>query len=128
MMLVSTAAVLTTAAAAGGGAGGWAAMGAGAAAGAVAIPVFVGGSLYRNVHGRHEVEREFERRRLKLPAEIAPGATVTGSLFFPITPGPSRLTLRVRLDGQPAVEAIDLAALKDLHLKLPAKAEAAGGH
>ncbi len=125
MMLVSTAAVLTTAAAAGGGAGGWAAMGAGAAAGAVAIPVFVGGSLYRNVHGRHEVEREFERRRLKLPAEIAPGATVTGSLFFPITPGPRQLALRLRQDGRPEVEAIDLAPLKDLHLKVPAKSEPA---
>lgn len=119
VMVFATTAVLTGTAAAATGTVGWTVLETAGTAGLIALPIFVGGSIYRNVHGKNEVEREFALRRLALPAEIAAGAKGTGSLFFPITPGPVRLILHYRLDGQAASATIDLAPLKDLHLKAP---------
>lgn len=70
-----------------------------------------------NVARRNAVEEEFEKRRLKLPLSIAPGQTVQGSLFFPISPGPQRLTLRVRADAGTIEPAFELLPLAALHLK-----------
>ena len=101
------------------GGSGLAAVGGAALGVVVAVPTVVGVSLYRNISGRHEIEREFAHRRLVLPATLAPGEVAPGSLFFPITPGPQRLVLRGRADGQPVEVAIDLAPLAGLHLKTP---------
>ncbi len=64
---------------------------------------------------------EFVRRRLVLPLSIAPGATVTGSLFFPMTPGPQQLALAAHSGRAPAELTLDLKLLSDLHLALLAK-------
>ncbi|MFI5338161.1 MAG: hypothetical protein ACHQ5A_15340, partial [Opitutales bacterium] len=104
---------------------GWAALGAGMTAGVVAAPAFIGGSIYRNVSGRHEVEREFARRDLALPRVLAPGQRVQASLFFPITPGPQRLRLAAQAAGRPVELQVDLAALGQLHLQAPASARPA---
>jgi hypothetical protein len=96
--------------------GAMAAMGA-AAAGLVAVPIFVGGTIYRNVSNRHDIEREFRRRQLVLPAIIGPDLTVQGSLFFPITPGPRRLVLQHSIDGESKAVTVDLTPIAGLHLK-----------
>ncbi|MBS0663233.1 MAG: hypothetical protein JSR48_08195 [Verrucomicrobia bacterium] len=124
VVITGTATAAFTVAAATG--AGWGSFGAAAVAGAVVAPVFVGASIYRNVSGKHGVEREFARRRLVLPATATPEHPAQGSLFFPITPGPRRLTLQGQADGQPFSVTIDLAALKDLHLKMPVKPEPVG--
>ena len=103
------------------GGSGWAALGGAAVGVVVAVPTVIGVSLYRNISGRHEIEREFANRRLNLPAVLAPGEIAPGSFFFPITPGPQRLTLRCRAGGDPFDVVIDLGPLAGLHLKAPAR-------
>lgn len=104
---------------------GTATAGAVGAATVVALPIFAVGTVYANVHSKHKVEAEFARRRLVLPLTIAPGQTVQGSLFFRITPGPQRLVLQCRTDGETRPLAIDLAPLAGLHLKPTPPAAAA---
>jgi len=84
--------------------------------GLVALPAYVGGTIYANVHSRHEIENEFTRRRLVLPAMIAPGQTVQGSLFFRISPGPRNLALLHQHDNAYNKAVVDLAPLAGLHL------------
>lgn len=86
------------------------------AAAAVAIPVY---TIVGNVNGRNNVEAEFKRRRLALPAFLVPGQIVQGSLFFRVSPGPQRLTLQCRAGNEPREIIVDLKALADLHLKAP---------
>jgi hypothetical protein len=70
-----------------------------------------------NHNNKGKVEHEYQRRRLKLPHSVAPGESLTGSLFFPMTPGPQRLTLRGR-SGDAALEVVlELAPLRGLHLQ-----------
>lgn len=95
-----------------------------AVGGVFVLPAYVGISIYSNIKNRHAIEREFERRRLVLPAELVPGQVVQGSLFFRIAPGPRRLTLQCRVDNEPRNIAIDLAPLAGLHLKSPPAASA----
>ncbi len=86
--------------------------------GMIAVPAFIGGSIYANVHSRHGIEREFARRRLLLPLALAPGQTTQGSLFFPITPGPQRLALHCAVSGaEPRDVFLNLAPLAGLHLQ-----------
>lgn len=96
--------------------------GAAAAAGAalasiVAVPAFVGGTIYRNVSNRHDIEREFQRRQFVMPAVVAAHQTAKGSLFFPITPGPRRLDLKCVFVGERQDLSVDLTPLAGLHLK-----------
>lgn len=88
----------------------------------VAAPV-IGGTIYRNVSGKHEVEAEFNRRRLMLPVTLAPGQTIEGSLFFRITPGPRDLVLHGRGANEADI-AIPLGPLNELHLKAADSSEA----
>ena len=92
---------------------------AGAVIFAGAIPVYAVTAVVRNYNHRHEVEAEFARRRLALPATVAPGQTAQGSLFFRISPGPQRLVLHGRAGDDPVEVTIDLGLLKGLHLKQP---------
>jgi hypothetical protein len=92
---------------------------AGAVIWAGAIPAYAVAAVVRNYNHRHDIEAEFTRRRLVLPATIAPGQTAQGSLFFRISPGPQRLMLRGRTGDAPVEIAVDLAPLKGLHLKTP---------
>lgn len=72
---------------------------------------------------RKTVEQEFDRRRLKLPLTIAPGATMEGSFFFPVTPGPQRLSVKGKAGEAPLELVLDLNQLAGLHLK-PAEGKA----
>ena len=83
----------------------------------VGVPVAVGGTIYRNITGRHKIEAEFARRRLVLPVTIKPGETAQGSLFFTITPGPRQLSFACKSGGEARTVALDLAPLAALHLK-----------
>lgn len=94
------------------------AMGVGTAA-VVALPLVAVGTVAMNIHGKHQVETEFSRRRLALPASVAPGQTVPGSLFFRISPGPQRLVMRGQAGDEPLEITVDLAPLQNLHLKAP---------
>ena len=85
------------------------------------IGAIAGGGYSANVVSREAIEREFNRRRLALPATLAPGQIAPGSFFFPIMPGPRRLALRCRVGGESREVAIDLTPLADLHRK-PASA------
>ena len=64
-----------------------------------------------------KVEQEFNRRRLGLPLTVAPGATASGSLFFPMTPGPQRLALTGKSGDAPLELILELKPLAGLHLK-----------
>lgn len=97
---------------------GAAAVGVGAAA-VVALPVVAVGSVAMNIRSKHRIEEEFTRRRLVLPLTLAPGQTVTGSLFFRITPAPLRLTLGGRTEGEACEVSVDLTQLASLHLAPP---------
>ena len=96
--------------------------GGGAAAGLlVAVPVAlivnVSVVAVKNRRNKGKVHAEFDRRRLRLPLELAPGATVEGSLFFPIVPGPQRLILQGKEGDAPLELVLDLQPLAGLHLK-----------
>lgn len=73
-----------------------------------------------NNKNRKLVQAEFERRRLPLPAEIPPGVTAGGSLFFPMTPSPQSLRVRGRIGDEPVEFALELKPLAGLHVR-PAK-------
>ena len=86
-------------------------------AGVAILPFYIGGTVYRNISSRHDIEHEFAHRRLMLPATVAPGGVAQGSLFFRISPGPQRLALRGRSGAEPVEAVIDLTPLKGLHLR-----------
>lgn len=98
--------------------------GATASAGAVAlvniIPVValvdVTAVAFMNHSNKKKVVAEFDRRRLKLPLTIAPGQSVSGSFFFPMTPGPQRLILKGKAGADPLELVLDLKPLAGLHL------------
>lgn len=77
-----------------------------------------------NSQNKRKVADEFNRRLLRLPLRLAPGETVAGSLFFPMTPGPRQLLLRGRCGEETVELALDLKPLAGLHLK-PAAEKAA---
>jgi len=89
----------------------------GAIAGLMVLPVWVTGTVVRNVNGRHAIEDEFKRRRLVLPLTLAPQGTAYGSFFFRISPAPQRLELYGRAGADPWVVTIDLTPLGPLHIK-----------
>ena len=73
-----------------------------------------------NHKNKASVQQEFQRRRLALPHGVAPGESVTGSFFFPMTPGPQRLILRGHSGELPLEVVLELGPLSGLHLQ-PAK-------
>ena len=111
--------------------GGTAAGGVGSAAAAtvVALPLYAIGLVAVNQHNKHEIAAEFGRRRLPLPAALAPGADRSGSLFFRISPGPRGLDVGFRRGAESGTLHFDLAPLADLHLAARRPAPAPGpGH
>lgn len=90
---------------------------AGFTGGLLAMPAFVAGTIYANVHQRHLVEEQFAKRRIVLPATIPPGQTAQGSLFFRISPGPRQLAFLVQYDGNYQKVVVGLAPLAGLHFK-----------
>jgi hypothetical protein len=83
----------------------------------IGLPIYALGSVFLNTSRRQHIEEQFDRRRLKLPLTLAPGATAQGSLFFRIAPGPQRLVLRGTAGDQLHETTIALAPLAGLHLK-----------
>jgi len=87
---------------------------------ATVIPIVAVGDVVivysLNQSNREKVEAEFTRRRLVLPLTVEPGATVRGSLFFPMTPGPQRLILRGKVGEAPHEVSLGLKPLAGLHL------------
>ncbi len=69
-----------------------------------------------NYQNKDRVQIEFERRRLKLPIQLAPNAALRGSLFFPMVPTPQRLILRGMASDGPFELAMDLQRLAGLHV------------
>jgi hypothetical protein len=86
------------------------------------VPAMIKSRFDDNAIQRRGIEYEFTRRQLVLPAKVEPGQPAEGSLFFPITPGPQRLTLRGRTGDQPVEITVDLTPLRGLHLKAGAVA------
>ena len=78
--------------------------------------VDVGVVALMNHSNKVAVNAEFDRRRLKMPLIVAPGASVDGSLFFPMTPGPQRLIVKGRSGDAPVELVLELKALAGLHL------------
>lgn len=80
------------------------------------VPFYVGGAVYRNVSSRRDIQAVFARRRLVLPAIVAPGQVVLGSLFFRLAPGPQRLEVSIRKAEAVRDVVVDLRPLSGLHL------------
>lgn len=95
------------------GAGALAAVGA---ATFVGLPVWALSSGLRGHNARKAIDREFNRRRIALPAVLPPGETKQGSFFFPVSPGPRRMELRFRTGGVVQTTSFDLTPLAGLHL------------
>jgi hypothetical protein len=93
-------------------------VGVGAAA-VVALPIVALSSVGMNLHGKHQIQDEFARRRITLPVTLASGETVQGSLFFRITPSPRELTLRTETGERARDVSVSLAPLMWLHMRMP---------
>ena len=76
-----------------------------------------------NHHLEHEdhsiIELTILERGVHLAYEVPPGQEELRSVFFPITPSPSRLMVGYRIADEQRELAVPLAALKQLHLKPP---------
>lgn len=124
VLLAGAGAVVATVAAAEAAAMGAILAGGTTAGGAIAMNVIPAALLVNTVvvgvmdhRNKKAVEAEFARRRLVLPATVAPGGSLAGSWFFPMTPGPQRLMVRGRAGAQPFELVIGLSPLAGLHLK-----------
>ncbi|MDB6113852.1 MAG: hypothetical protein JWQ62_797 [Lacunisphaera sp.] len=86
----------------------------------LALPIYYAGVLTINHHNKAAMEKEFNRRRLALPLNLAPGETRTGSFFFPMVPNPRSLGLRWSQERTEGETALPLGILQGLHADAPA--------
>lgn len=70
-----------------------------------------------NHNNKLKVNAEFARRRMSLPITLAPGESVTKSLFFPMVPAPRALVLLHGTDEMKEELKVDLSALRNLHVQ-----------
>ena len=85
------------------------------------IPAAVVSHAVVSHHAKVSIVAEFNHRRLRLPLVLEPHLIGSGSLFFPISPGPQRLQLRGHRGEESVAVSIDLSRLAGLHfLKQPA--------
>jgi hypothetical protein len=84
-------------------------------------PIYLANKLVIDPKNRGLVLTEFNRRRLSLPVTIAPGATVTGSVFFPLTPGQERISAHARSGQEEMRVILDLPGLERAPLHLSAR-------
>lgn len=91
---------------------------AAALAAVVVFPIAViGGTSY--VVSRHNRAKEdkvhiddiFQERGLGIPVQINPGAQLRKSVFFPLTPDPTRLVVHYMVDGTSQELAVNLPAM-----------------
>ena len=92
-------------------------IGVAGAAGLVALPVVGVSYIVGNLRGHKKIEKEFDRRRMVLPAVIQTGKIVKGSLFFPITAGPKCLIINYKMGEEEYDMTFALSPLKTLHFK-----------
>ena len=97
---------------------------AGATVGLVAVPVAAVVILVNNQNHKHQIEKVFARRRLTLPLNLGPGASVTGSFFFPMTVSPQALRLEWSRGGGFVTVALPLSMLAGMHLPEPERKSA----
>jgi hypothetical protein len=95
-----------------------------AAVGVVAIPVgLIGGTTYVITRRRRAkedkvlIERKLVERGFGVPAQILPDMQVRKSVFFPVTPSPTRLVVDYISGGDSRELSLALPALAGLHLK-----------
>jgi len=86
------------------------------------LALIVGGiSAYRSQSQTNAealvIEYEIKRRGFQLPAQLAPGAELQRSAFFPVTPAPQRLRLRYAVGDEQRELVLALPALAGLHIK-----------
>jgi hypothetical protein len=86
----------------------------------IALPVYYAVVLTVNHHNKVAMEEEFTKRRLALPLTLAPGATRTGSLFFPMVPNPRSLRLGWTNGAGGGDTHLPLGFLHGLHVEAPA--------
>jgi len=73
------------------------------------------GDVARAQRQKAKILAEFDQRRLSLPVTLAPGETFTGSLFFPLTPGPEYMTLQIATSGEKHELRMELPGWQGLH-------------
>lgn len=83
--------------------------------GTLYAPVWATNKLFIDPSHRERLAAEFNRRRLALPVGLAPGASVTGSVFFPLTPGPERLDASGRIGDRSWTASLKLPWLAGVH-------------
>jgi len=88
---------------------------AGTAAVMVAAPVAISNWIFTDPGNRRLVAQEFKRREIGLPRELPSGGSVTGSLFFPLTPGPEFFAITAQSGGAEVMLKITLPELAELH-------------
>ena len=73
----------------------------------------------KNGKNKKRVEEEFDRRRLVMPVNLLPEESVSGSLFFPLAPGPQKLSATFQVDAEMRELEFVLSntPLAELHLK-----------
>ena len=86
------------------------------------LALIVGGiSAYRSQSRANAealvIEYEIKRRGFDLPAQLAPGAELQRSAFFPVTPAPQHLRLRYAVGADQRELVLALPALAGLHIK-----------
>ena len=96
---------------------GWSGMEAGAVVGLAALPVAAVAVYANNQNHKHEIEREFNRRRVALPLSLPPGASHAGSLFFAMTVSPQALRLEWTKGTEHGVSLLPLPMLAGMHQK-----------
>ena len=67
------------------------------------------------------IDRNLLERGLGVPVQIAPGTQLRKSVFFPITPAPTRLVVHYAVSGESRELSLPLPALTGLHLKAKIK-------
>lgn len=91
----------------------------------MALPIYYIAVVGINSSNKSEARAEFNRRRRPLPLTLNPGATVSGSLFYPMVASPRELRLEWRRGRERGEAVLKLDFLKGLHLQPPQPAPAA---
>jgi hypothetical protein len=82
-----------------------------------AVPAVVVSSLVMSHHAKNDIAAEFDHRRFSLPLALPGHGIKSGSLFFPVSPGPRNVRIKGHMNGEPFELMVDLAPLAGLHLE-----------
>lgn len=93
----------------------WGGVAAGATVGLVALPVTAIVVYANNQKHKHQIEEEFNRRRVALPWALRSGESRTGSFFFPMTVSPQSLQLEWTNESERGTIVLPLPMLAGMH-------------